>query len=173
MKTHPVSVTWTMGFNNEAHYYSSLQLACSFKTHAKHTKTHKKLNWLSLLQISLLLPNCEGSHSALIYKFKGVNSNDMHTPMKYLPRSNMCGRGGVSFVIAVLPSEWALLDGCACPLVQYPSHPNMHRGYLCIHPSLAAWSDEVTHPCRTSVVLWLAISPPRRETPGSIPIGTN
>ena len=41
MKTHPVSVTWTMGFNNEVHYYSSLQLACTFKTHAKHTKTHK------------------------------------------------------------------------------------------------------------------------------------
>ena len=42
MKTRPVSVTWTMGFNNETHYYSSLQLACSFKTHAKHTKTHEK-----------------------------------------------------------------------------------------------------------------------------------
>ena len=103
MKTHPVSVMWTMGFNNEVHYYSSLQLACTFKTHAKHTKTHKKLNCLSLLQFSLLLPNCEGSHSALIYKFKGVNSNDMHTPMKDQPHPNMSGEGACPLCISTGP----------------------------------------------------------------------
>ena len=82
MKIHPASVVWPMGVNNEAHYYSSLQLAYAFKTHAKYTKIHKNLNWLSLLRFSLLLSNCEGSHFALIYKFKDVNFNDMHTPMK-------------------------------------------------------------------------------------------
>ena len=44
MKTHPASVEWTMGFNNEVHYYSSLQLTYTLKTRAKHTKPHKKLN---------------------------------------------------------------------------------------------------------------------------------
>ena len=31
--------------------------------------------------------------------------------------------------------------------------------------------DQLTH-CRASVVLWLTFSPPRRETPGSIPTST-
>ena len=35
----------------------------------------KSINYLSLLRFSLLLSNCEGSHSALIYKFKGINLN--------------------------------------------------------------------------------------------------
>ena len=162
MKIHPVSVTWTMGFNNEVHYYSSLQLACTFNTNAKHTKTHKKLNCLSLLRFSLLLPNCEGSHSALIYKFKDVNSNT-YAYTHEIPTSHEQVRGGgVSFAIAARVRP-----------VQYPSHPNMHRECLCIHPSLVAWSDEVTHPCQTSVVLWVTISPPRHETPGSIFISTN
>ena len=138
---------------------------CSWHMHSKHVqntqKCMKSKNYLSLLQFSLLLLNCQGSHFALIYKFKSLNSNDTRTPMKYPPRPNMSGRGRV------------LRDNCACPLVQYTTHPNMHRKCLCIHPSLVAWSDGVTHPCRTSVVLWLAISPPRRETLGSIPIGTN
>ena len=38
-------------------------------------KCMKSINYLSLLRFSLLLPNCEGSHSALIYKFKDVNLN--------------------------------------------------------------------------------------------------
>ena len=29
--------------NNEAHYYSSLQLTLTIKTHTKHAKTHKKI----------------------------------------------------------------------------------------------------------------------------------
>ena len=40
-----------------------------------HTKCMKSKNYISLLQFSLLLPNCEGSHSALIYKFKSINLN--------------------------------------------------------------------------------------------------
>ena len=35
----------------------------------------KSINYSSLLRFSLLLPNCEGSHSALIYKIKDVNLN--------------------------------------------------------------------------------------------------
>ena len=31
------------------------------------------------------------------------------------------------------------------PMVQYPSDPNTHRGSLCVHRSLAAWSSEITH----------------------------
>ena len=54
-------------------------------------------------------------------------------------RSSMSGGGGVSLVIAVFPSERALLDGCACPPVQYPFHPNMYRGCLCIHPAGTFW----------------------------------
>ena len=91
MMTHPASVGWTMGFNNKAHYYSTRQLAYAFKTHEKHTKTHKKLNWLSLSRFSLLLPNCKGSHFALIYKFKDVNLNMS---------------GGGPLVMAALFSEW-------------------------------------------------------------------
>ena len=78
---------------------------CSWHAHSKSTqntqKCMKSLNYLSLLQFSLLLLNCEGSHSALIYKFKGVNSNDLHTCTHDRPASLEHVRGGgVSFVIA-------------------------------------------------------------------------
>ena len=63
------------------HYYSSLQLTYTIKTRKKTQKCMKSINYLSLLRLSLLLPNCEGSHSVFIYKFKIPNSN-MHASMR-------------------------------------------------------------------------------------------
>ena len=77
----------------------------SWHTHSKRAqntqKRIKSLNYLSLLRFSLLLPNCEGSHSAFIYKFEDANSNT-HASMKGPSRPNMSGGVG-----------HALRDGCA------------------------------------------------------------
>ena len=99
MKAHSASVKWKRG-----HYYSSLQLTYTFKT---HTKMYIKLNYSSLSRFSLLLPNCEGSHSALIYKFEDVNLNMFGggALCDGCPDVNLNMSGEGPFVMAALLSE--------------------------------------------------------------------
>ena len=78
----------------------SISVASSGIASQKYTQLHESfvlikkcmtsINYLSLLRFSLLLPNCEGSHYALIYKFKDINLNMS---------------GGGHFVMAALLSE--------------------------------------------------------------------
>ena len=93
------------GESTMGHTYSSLQLTLTSKRTQNTQKCMKCINYLSLLRSSLLLPNCEGSQSAFIYKFKYKNSNT-HTSMEAPPRPDMFGGGGESFKMAALLSEW-------------------------------------------------------------------
>ena len=69
-----------------------LQLTLSSKHTQNTQKCMKYINYLSLLRSSLLLPNCEGSQSAFIYKFKYKNSN-LHASMEGPPCPDMFGEG--------------------------------------------------------------------------------
>ena len=64
--------------------------------HSKCTQNTQKcmkcINYLPLLRFSLLLPNCEGSQSAFIYKFKCKNSNT-HASVEGPPCPDMIGGG--------------------------------------------------------------------------------
>ena len=68
-------------------------------------KRIKRLNYLSLLRFSLLLPNCEGSHSAFIYKFKYKKFQYACRHGRATSPEHVRG-GGESFKMAALLSEW-------------------------------------------------------------------
>ena len=58
------------GESTMGHTYSSLQLTYTFQTRTKHAKMHEMYKLFIFAAVSLLLPNCEGSQSALF-----INSN--------------------------------------------------------------------------------------------------
>ena len=90
---NPPSFSWV---EEGSQQWGTLIPVHSWHWHTKRTqnapKCIKSLNYLSLLRFSLLLPNCEGSHSAYIYKFKYKNSK-MHASMEGPPHPNMPGEG--------------------------------------------------------------------------------
>ena len=99
VKTHPISVGW----RRESTMRHTIIPVCSWHRHSKHaqnTQKHiKSWNYLSLLRFSLLLPNCEGSHSAFIYKFQYACTHERPISLEHVRG------GGVSFVMAALLSE--------------------------------------------------------------------
>ena len=68
------SPQFQLGGGGESTMMHTIIPVYSWHWHSKRTQNTQKcmkcINYLSLLRFSLLLPNCEGSHSAFIYKFK-------------------------------------------------------------------------------------------------------
>ena len=94
-----VSYSWAVYRENPPQFQlgGALIPVCSWHRHLKGSQNTQKcmkcLNYPSLLRFSLLLPNCEGSYSAFIYKFKYKNSN-IHPWKGHLTRT--CSGDGAS-----------------------------------------------------------------------------
>ena len=84
MKPHPVSVGWMRGVNNGVHLFQSTADINIQNAHKTRKKCMKCINYLSLLWFSLLLPNCEGSHSVFIYKFKDACTHERPTSTEHI-----------------------------------------------------------------------------------------
>ena len=129
MKTHPVSVGWRRGVNNGAHLFQSTADIDIQNAHKTRKNAWNAINYLSLLRFSLLLPNCEGLHSAFIYKFKYKKiSIRMHPWKAHLVRT--CADGeGVSFgggmtLSRIKPQQ------CICVTCYTPTRTQSYR-HIC------------------------------------------
>ena len=105
-RENPPTFSWV---DEGCQQWGTLIPVYSWHWHSKHAQNAPNcmecINYLSLLWFSLLLPNCEGSQSAFIYKFKCKNSNT-HASVEGPPCPDMFGGGGESFKMAALLSEW-------------------------------------------------------------------
>ena len=95
----------------------------------------------------------------VIHKFRAANSNDTYTPMKDPPRLNMSREGACPLCVSTGPIPIS----------------SEHAPGMPLYPSIFGGMEWRGHASVSHIrgVVAIAISPPRRETPGSIPISTN
>ena len=90
---NPPSFSWV---EEGSQQWGTIIQVCSWHRHSKRSQNTpnriKSWNYLYLLRFSLLLTNCEGSHSAFIYKFQYACTHERPISSKHVRVE-----GGVSF----------------------------------------------------------------------------